>query len=236
MNFFTGTKSPRKSRGFTLSEILVAAALSAIVVAGAGFVFINSLNIYHYDTGKLLVNKDIRKFTMEMTENATYANYFKIFPSYMNLSRSAETLVNPNDPDSGYTTALTDTSVNDGFSGDCLVLVFKNPANDRKILRIIGYFRAPEDPDDPNSTGPVRRFDRTIPDASSLLPVWQLIPTITNASDYPVVLELSRGLADGKLFYNFRDHSIIIKGEILHQGNLTRRATNTYNFTVSPRG
>lgn len=228
-------KTPAKARGFTLVELLVAVTLLGLVSAGMLRVFIQALNVYYYDTGKILVNKDIRKFTSEMTENATYANYFKIFPSYTNLSRSVDTLVNPSDPDQGFTTAIVDSSVNDGLSGDCLVLVYKDSTDDRKISRLVGYFRSPANPSDPTSTGPVRRFIVDVT-PSSTLPVWQLIPEISDPTAYPEVLELSRGLANGKLFYNFYDRSIIVKGEIIHNGSLIRRATNTYNFTVSPRG
>ncbi len=233
------TKPRRRSRAFTLVEMLIATSILAIVSVGLIRVFIQVLNVYYYDTGKILVNKDIRKFTSEMTENATYANYFRIFPSYSNLSRTVSAYVNTSDPDQGYTTAIVDTSVNDGLSGDCLVLVYKDPANDRRISRLICYFRAPTDPTSPTSTGPVRRIDLPITPSSDL-PVFRLIPTISNPAIYPEVVELSRGLANGKLFYNFYDRSVIVKGEIIHRGGMVgsrnASATNTYNFTVSPRG
>ncbi len=214
---------------------MVSSAVLAIIMAVLMRGFIQGLTIYHYETGKILVNKDIRKFTSEMTEYATYSNYFKIFPSYNNLSRTVDSLVNGSDPDQGFTTAMTDTSVADGLSGDCLVLVYKDSTDDRKISRLIGYFRAP----DASGTGPVRKFDLPITPSSSL-PLWQLIPEISNPAIYPQVIELSRGLANGKLFYNFYDKAIIVKGEIIHRGGMVNTknatATNTYNFTVSPRG
>lgn len=224
-----------RRRGFTLVEIMVASTLFGIVSFGMFRVLLQTANTYSYDTGKILVNKDIRKFTTEMTENATYANFFMIFPAYTSISRNVDVLINPGDPDQGYTTAITDNTVQDGGSGDCLVLVYKDNADDRKISRIVAYFRSPTNPSDPTSTGPVRRMVLDIT-PSSLLPVWQLIPEISNPTAYPEVIELSRGLANGKLFYNFYSRSIIVKGEILHRGSLIKQATNTYNFTVSPRG
>ena len=143
----TSAAPPRRSRrrrAFTLVEMLVATSVMAIVSVGMIRILIQVLNVYYYDTGKILVNKDIRKFTSEMTENATYANYFRIFPSYSNLSRTIDTYVNASDPDQGFTTAIADTSVNDGLSGDCLVLVYKDATDDRKIARLIAYFRRSE--------------------------------------------------------------------------------------------
>jgi len=232
-------RGPRRAFGFTLVEMLVGTTIFGIITIGLLRVFIQALSIYYYDTGRILVNHDIRKFTSEMTENATYANYFKIFPAYTNLSRTVDTLVNANDPDQGFTTAITDSSVNDGISGDCLVLVYKDATDDRKIERLIAYFRAPTNPADATSTGPVRKMDLKIT-PSSTLDVFRLIPEISDPTIYPEVIELSRGLANGKLFYNYYDKAIIVKGEIIHKGSFLNTknasATNTYNFTVSPRG
>jgi hypothetical protein len=116
-----------------------------------------------------------------------------------------------------------------------MVLVYKDPANLSKIERIVGYYRAPSNPSDPTSEGPVRKFDLTFsPSTTSALS--SLLPATSTVGDHPEVIELSRGLSDGKLFYNYYDRSIMIRGEIIHRGTVTRRATNTYNFTVTPRG
>jgi len=230
---------PRDQRGYTLVEILVAATIFGLASIGIFSFFIQALNIYHYEVGKLLVNRDIRNFTNEISSTATYANDFLIFPSYNNLSRTVNiaNLISMDGEDAvyAYSTPIVDTSVNDGLSGDCLVLIFKDPDNDRNVSRLVGFFRQPPDAADPNSEGPVRKFDITISPSSSL-PVWQLIPSISDPTLYGEVIELSKGQSNGKLFYNFYDRSIMVKGEIIHRGSLVKRATNTYNFTVSPRG
>jgi prepilin-type N-terminal cleavage/methylation domain-containing protein len=255
--------TPRSRRSaFTLVEIMVATTIFGLISAGVIGVFIQSLSIYAYDTGKLLVNRDLRKFTGEMSENATYANYFRIFPSYANLSRTVDTLVNPSDPDQGFTTAITDTSLTDGNSGDCLVLVYNDPADDRKISRLIIYYRVPGTSTPTPAAGvqtfnrgAVRKVDLAITPSSSL-PVFRLIPEISDPTAYPIVLPsvgvLSPTLVAAVpatnpvtyqpwgLFYNFYDRSIILKGELIETGSQLNQknstATNTYNFTVSPRG
>jgi hypothetical protein len=192
---------------------------------------IQGLNIYQYDTGRIRVNKDIRSFTEEMTTNSVYSNYFRIYPDFYTRSYS-----------SGGTTM--DAAVADGQSGDFLLLIFcdtEAATGKTKINRLIGYYRNPTNPDDPASTGPVRRFDTVISPAvdPAVTPIATLlnthVPTST-ANTNPVVLQLAQGLSNGNLFYDFLDRSVMIRGQIVEQGNQTRRAVNTYNFTVSPRG
>lgn len=226
---FTGKREARL--GFTLFEVIFTLSLTSVVAVGSLSFLLQSLNTYHYDMGKLLVNRDIRTFTSEMTENAAYANYFMIFPSFSTRTQTVEV----GDSSVGFETVTVDASVNDGHSGDFLLLVFTEPEDSNVINRLVGYFRAPSDPDDPLSEGPVRRFETTFSGGASG-DIWDLLPEVTSANNQPAVIELSQGLADGKLFYNFRDRSIMVKGKIFHDGNLMRRATNTYNFTVSPRG
>ncbi len=120
-----------------------------------------------------------------------------------------------------------------------LVLIYKDPANVDLVNRIVGYYRAPPDAADASSEGPVRKFDlRFTPSTSAA--IHTLLPDRSTYSTNPEVIEISRGLANGSLFYNVRNKSIMVNGEIVHRGGLgnTRyeRATNTYNFTISPRG
>jgi prepilin-type N-terminal cleavage/methylation domain-containing protein len=220
-----------RSRGFTLVEVLIAMGIFGIVSVALLSVFIQSLNIYHYDVGKIQVNRDIRTFTSKMSTDATYANYFLIYPNFSTRTNTSTVT----DPTTGATTSVVvDASVNDGLSGEFLVLVFKDDSDDTKVSRLIGYYRAPTSTDT-NSEGPVRRFDITISPSSNAT-VWTLLPAVSTINDNPEVVELSKGMSNGKLFYNFYDKSIMVKGQIIHRGSMMRRATNTYNFTVSPRG
>lgn len=218
--------------GYTLLEILVTTALLGLLGVGLFSLFLQSLNLFHFDSAKLRVNRDIRTFTSEMTDNATYANYFMIFPDFETRTQTSTV----DDGDGTPVSVTVDASLNDGLSGDMLVLVYTDVDSPSKINRLVGYYR---DADDEDSEGPVRTFDIAI-NPSSTAPIWTLLPPVNSRGNWPEVIEISKGLADGKLFYNFRDRSVMVKGQIIHRGGIGKtryeRATNTYNFTVAPRG
>ncbi|QYM79556.1 prepilin-type N-terminal cleavage/methylation domain-containing protein [Horticoccus luteus] len=227
----TASPSARPSGGFTLVEILITMTILGLVSAGALRFTMHALNIFHYDAGRIKVNRDIRSFTQQMTTNAVYSSYFRIFPSFSQRSVT-----------SGGVT--TDAAVSDGQSGDFLLLVFADTditSGKTLISRIIGYYRDPENPSVATSTGPVRKFDRTLSPAvdAAVTPLYQILNTnvpVATAHTNPVVLQLAQGLSNGSLFYDFYDRSIMVRGQVIEQGNVLRRAVNTYNFTVSPRG
>ena len=209
---------------------MVAITLLGLVGVGIARFTIQALNIYHYDSGRILVNKDIRSFTQEMSTNAVFANYFRIYPNF--TTRSTTT--------GGVT---TEAHVSDGQSGDFLVLIFSDTnvtTGKTTINRLIGYYRDPTS-SAATATGPVRKFDVVVSPAvdagtttlSTLLNTY--VPTST-AHTNTTVIQLAQGLSNGSLFYDFYDRSIMIKGQIIEAGNQYRRAINTYNFTVSPRG
>lgn len=217
-------------RAFTLPEVITTLGVSMLVVIAALTFFIQGLNIFSFDVGKNLVNRDIRTFTSELADNATYANYFQVYPSF--TTRTSTTTV------SGVS-VTTPANVEDKQTGDMLVLVFKDPSNVDLVNRIVGYYRAPLDPSNATSEGPVRKFDLRISPSSSAS-IYTLLPSTSTYSTNDEVIEMSKGLANGRLFYNVRGKSVMVNGQIIHRGGLGKthyeRATNTYNFTVSPRG
>lgn len=254
-------KTLRKNRqtGMTLVELLIAVTLFGLVSAGITSVFIQILSVQKYDTAKLMVNRDMRKFTSEMTEIATYANYFRIYPNYQSFQRTVATLKNPNDPEEGYTTKISGDRVVDGDSGDCLVLVYKNATDDQKVAKLVIYYRVPGATKPTakagikvENRGPLYKLE--VPcDSSEELEF--LIPPISNPTGNPMVLpEVGvtspvlvqiPGTNPAKfqnwgLFYNYRDKSVVLEGELIRTGSQLNSknisATNTYNFTVSPRG
>ena len=208
----------------TLVEIMVVTGISMLVVGGLLLFFIRSLTVYHYDSGKLLVNRDMRQFTSEMADNATYANYFIVYPSFTARTNTVGSIT-------------SDQKVYSGQSGDMLVLVFLDIADSSKISRVVGYYR---DPDENAGEAPVRKFDRTLSPSVSTSIVSSLLPATSTAQTNEEVIELSKNVGTQQLFYNFYDRSVMVKCEIIHRTGIGKnrheRATNTYNFTVSPRG
>jgi prepilin-type N-terminal cleavage/methylation domain-containing protein len=229
--------SPNSARspGFTLVELMVSVTILGFVVLGVLQFTIAAENILDFDEGRIAINNDIRSFTQAMTTNAVYANYFLIYPNFATRSTTTGT---------GTTSVTLDASVNDGQSGDFLVLATANTDPTTGLLtvsQLVGYYRDPAAPGVATSTGPVRTFTITLSPAvnPSVTPIYSLlntyVPTST-AHTNPIVLQLAQGLSNGTLFYDFYDRSIIINGQVIEPGNQFQQAVNTYDFTVSPRG
>lgn len=226
------SRLPRRSRagatrGFTMIELMIASTILLIMVTAVLGLFINMMKSYKYNTFRLSINRDVRTFTNELTDTATFANYFIILADF-----NTRTIGTSPDEVLAY--------LADGESGDCLLLVFKDPADDTKISRLVGYYHDP----DSAGLGPIRKFDTSFSPSVTGTQLWTLMPSTTTLHTNPDVISAGTiGRANGtttvsKLFYNFFNRSIMIKGQINYVSNdgLTRRAVSTYNFTVSPRG
>ena len=152
----------RSKLAMTLVEILIASTLGIIVTTGALRFLIQTLKTYQYETGKLLVTRDIRKFTGQMVDDATYANYFLIFDQISNLARGSTTVTasGSNNPTGtnyrGYSAdlSLTDPDetalppgalgknyVQSGLTGDVVVFVYNKDGDSAKIYQLIIYYR-----------------------------------------------------------------------------------------------
>ncbi len=179
------------------------------LVMGATMTFlIRTTDFAAYNEGKLLVNRDIRKFTSELSDYATYSNLFVIYESFTDR-----------------------TEVEDGYSGDFLVLGFLDEDDPTLYTKLVGYYRSGTEEEE----GPVRKFNITY-ETPQDKPIEELLPSVDSLDEHEEVVELTKGLSNGQLFYNFFGRSITVQGQILHHGNKIKRATNTYNFTISPRG
>ncbi|HUR59033.1 MAG TPA: prepilin-type N-terminal cleavage/methylation domain-containing protein [Opitutaceae bacterium] len=148
-----------RRQAMTLVELMVAMSIGLIVTTGTLRFLIQTLKTYQYETGKLLINRDIRKFTTEMLDDATYANGFQIYDQCANLDRTGYSAVNSANPASttyeGYGAALTVTEPDDpvsatapgtekvasGLPGDVLVFIYNKDGDNTKIEKLIIYYR-----------------------------------------------------------------------------------------------
>jgi prepilin-type N-terminal cleavage/methylation domain-containing protein len=238
------SSSPGRTRGFTLVEIMVSVTLVGFVVMGTISLLAQTLRTYYYDSARIRINRDIRTFTQDMDTDAAYSNYFLIFPNFSSRTQNS---------------GANDYILADGESGDFLLLVSTTTdvtTGTSYITKFIGYYRDATG----TAAGPVRKFTVAIPNVNpstlGSAPIASLLNTYmptANQSTNPIVIQLADGLAVGVdpvsgattngLFYDFFDHSAMVRGQIIESssGNPNdtsgnRRAVNTYNFTVSPRG
>jgi len=199
---------------------MVATTITGMVtVAMLGF-YITNYKIGYVNQERNRINADMRRFTGQLIRDGREANYFVLYDSISGASREK-----PEDRQL------------DGESGDLLVFVSTEETTsitDPVLIKgYVAYYRA-EEADSEDGLAPVRRYE-----ASFETPVSGPIENVL--ADEVVfligdrVIELSRGLADGRLFYNFWGRSVMVNGQI-HHGNDAKRVTETYNFTVSPRG
>lgn len=204
------------TKGFTLVEILIAMTITFVVIAGIMSFYIQFYKIGFTNEQRNRINRDIRQLTGELSRTGRQANDFFIYKSIGETDRDT----------------ASDRQL-DGRSGDLLVFVFSDDSSSNETDRLIAYYRE-TDSSGQDALGPVKRFERIF-DPASQLPVESLIPSVADINDAKDVVELSRGLSDGRLFYNFLGRSIMVNGQIYH-GNDAKRVTETYNFTISPRG
>jgi hypothetical protein len=205
----------------TLVEVMIAATVSAMVVAAAMSLFLFNYKIGFVSQERNMINKDIRSFTGDLIRDGRRANYFVLYDS-----------INPEARDK------PGDRRRDARSGDFLVLVeterTASAFNRNEITRIVAYFRA-VDVADADALAPVRRLEVEFDPGKPADQLEAILPSVAELAFAEQVVELSKGLADGRLFYNFRDESVMVNGQI-HHGNAAKRVTETYNFTVSPRG
>ncbi len=204
------------SKGFTLVEILIAMSISFMVIAGIMSFYIQFYKIGFTNEQRNRINRDMRQLTGELSRAGRQANDYFIYNSIADVDHNQ----------------ASDRQL-DGGAGDFLVFIYKDDSGSEETMRLVGYYREPESLD-PDALGPVRRFEVNF-DPPSLLAVEELIPAYADLTNSKDVVELSKGLANGRLFYNFLGRSVMMNGQIYH-GNQAKRVTETYNFTISPRG
>lgn len=200
---------------------MVSMTVMGIMMALFLSTYIDVYEIAFKSDAKNLINRDIRTVTTRLAHTAREASYFVLYSNFSSDARNERS-----------------DRLAEGRSGDFVVFVFLEPIDDatdlgeRPIDHIIGYFRDVSDPDEP---APVRYFEKTLTSAQQSMSLEAVLPVQSTASSQHEVIELSEGLADGHLFYNLWNTSIMVNGRVLH-GNEAKWVTDTYNFTISPRG
>ncbi|MEO0795914.1 MAG: prepilin-type N-terminal cleavage/methylation domain-containing protein [Verrucomicrobiota bacterium] len=218
----------KKSAGFTLTEMMISVALVSLLSVGLLTFMLDVARGIFWGTEKTEISEDVREFTMRLAAEARSANSAIIYASF-----------DPDDRNSG------GDRRDDQQSGDCLVLInteyYPDTSGTEHYTDIIVYFRTEDEEGD--GAGPVHRFEWSASSVANyydsadyeLEEVLALVAPDEDTSN-PVVIELSRGVADGRLFTNYQQGMVtVINGEILH-GNKVKEVTNTYNLSISPRG
>ncbi len=244
-------RHPRK--GFTLAEMVTATTIFALLMGMIVQFNQQTFKSMFVSEQKCLINNDMRTLTSQMTLDARDANFFVMYANYTASVRStpSQELLQGNSGDFLVLVSYGDPP---------------NPTkfNIRPVSEIIGYYRAPYQASqlsvDPITSAaanvmPVRRFDITVghglsanmyllaagssdlPAGGTATTLEALLPSDSAATiaSHKIVVQLAQGLDDGLLFHNFWGKSVMINGKIMH-GNNDVSATDTYNFTVSPRG
>ena len=259
-----------KTRGFTLTEIMVTVTLSGLFFAGVmPFLLTNTRYLYTSEQ-KLLINGDIRDVTNELVETARASNYFVLYESFHNQTVAGSGI--SRDANGSGAVNMNDRRQS-GEDGTFIAFVFyedpfydsrlydADPTNDPSIMgvrveRIVGYWTANNrlysgenalyvfDTDDYRTaaaTSWTTPWGATLPVSTNTgVTIESLLPAPTTVwatnQNFKMIVNDLRGLSDNDLlFVNFQNRSALVRAKILH-GNQAKRVTNTYNFTITPRG
>lgn len=223
---------PTTKSGYTLVEIMIAMAIMVSVLAMSMGFLTESTLINFRSSAKNEINRELRNVINNMAIEAKQANLFLMYASAADADRHDRgDRLRPNE------------------SGDALLLVFKGPhvpsadviRDPRPITRMIMYYRDSNTVQDGVAWGPVMRWDKDfssspVTDADEIRDLEALIPAIgTLRNESRQVVAFSEGLVNGRLFFNYQNRTVMINGRIRH-GNEAKWITDTYNFSISPRG
>lgn len=222
--------------GFTFIEIMISMSIMLTVSAMSLNFLVETGRLNFTSAEKNDINRELRNIVDRLATEAKQSNLFVIYESAEDSDR-----VNIAD------------RVKTGGSGDAILLVFKSayadmdalgvdPLRDpRPITRLILYYRSTISTENGVGRGPVRRWERDysnnpVTDTASIHNLETLLPTLATLDSESIeVVALSEGLADGRLFYNYQSRTAMVNGKIIH-GNNAKWVTDTYNFSISPRG
>lgn len=214
-----GMKEEKSRGGFTLAEVMVTLTILSLVLGMVLTFTVENLKASFVSEQKNKINYDIRKITNEMFNNSRDSNYFLLYKSFDDLDRNE-----------------AGDRLGESNAGDFLVLVYQSDPDDlnfgaRDVEKIIGYYLTTTTTSE-GELGPLRTFTVEFSPASDS-PIEDLLPDSSEEANHRQIVALTEGLADGYLFYNFWNKSVMINGKLYH-GHTINRITKTYNFTVTP--
>jgi hypothetical protein len=199
---------------------MVAASVSGLLTVGLLSFYMTMYRIGFVNQERNRINADMRKLTGKLIDDGRQANYFVMYSSISAAARDDEK-----------------DRLLDGSSGDLIVFVRTVESGSSMkpslIEGFVCYFRAVES-GEAGELAPVRRYELVLSSPSDKT-IEELIPDTATLNSAQEVVELSKGLATEHLFFNFWGRSVMVNGQIFH-GNAAKRVTETYNFTISPRG
>ena len=262
--------SSRTRHGFTIIEAMITTAIAAMVIAAVVQFSFLLQRITFTSQEKVDVANKIRTFTSSLSRDGRSARtivFYETLPTTFSDLSAHHRLRDGQTGDMVVFVRVRPESITD---------INQVRAPQRFWLsELVVYARVP-DPNDPLGRGPVLRYSiregvhftyhadleeealellsvRDDPGNSSIqtLLAEMLIPAqprivLTRNPDAEEVIELSRGMANGNLFRNFRDSAVVVNGEIVTgnfqtEGGRVRVSgnqifNNTYNFTIARQG
>ena len=213
-------------KGFTLVEILIAMSLSVAALGFGSWFLVEMGRAAFLANEKLDINDDVRDLTNELIDMGRGADLFYLYSEYSSEVYAA-------DEEGNY----GGKRLGDGQTGDFLLLVYEDSSTTSRsgypITKLVGIYR---DPTEDSTEAPVKMFVvDSVSSSDEYKKPEQLIPGVLTIGNDEVIVELAEGRADGNLFYNFKDTSVMLNAKIIH-GNDAKQITDTYNMTIKPRG
>jgi prepilin-type N-terminal cleavage/methylation domain-containing protein len=246
------TKTARRTRGYTLLEVMVVMTLLSLVFAMSSNLFITVLKTMYKDMERLNTNSSLRYITAQVAKETLDATEFYIFPSYAKLDGSVTMTSEAVGGD-----LAQDLNTGDGidlYYGDCLVIVTRvnnttgvsNIKSYKIYYRVVGSYAA---------EGPLRYIEVnfTATDGSTTPLVTLLnshnIASNPTGSSSKVLAARVRGRTAGATTYGIFssdvatltetvsiNRSVSINMEIVNGTSATNLlSSSSFNYTVSPR-
>ena len=245
-------KQGRSRPGFTLVELMIATTLLVVAIGMGTGLFIELMRSFWVSKQKNVINGEVRKMNSMMINEARQANEIIAYETFAFDHRNQQSdRLGPTE--SGDLLILVFLNSPEDYALESLT----SPGTARRrIEKVVGYYRLAPEYDDYFAgafEGPLVRFERWVPATNQTDDLETIInnfcqdiesnpssgvehtAVIGGGGDTTTSMDYLEGLAKGRLFYVYSNGSIMVNGKITH-GSQAKMVTNTYNFTISPRG